>query len=83
MIISKKKFKEEISKAVKENEEKIYRQKELDERFQYLNGDIDERFRWQRENFNHLADRVYKIEKTLGMNEESEKCCNVPVSVRG
>lgn len=77
MLISKKRFNEEIAKAVHENSEKIYRERELDERFRNLNRDIDERFNWSRADFSDLSRRVYEIEKTLGMHDEH--CCDVAV----
>lgn len=40
MIISKKKFNEEIAKAINETQEKIYREQNLRDDFRYIREDI-------------------------------------------
>lgn len=66
MIISKKKFKEEIAKAVRESEEAMYKERELHDQFTNIYGEIKrlDRARWD------LEARVAMLEKKVFYNSE-------------
>lgn len=63
MIISKKRFQEEIAKAVREREEKFYRDRELQDDFRYVRQDIDE-----------VKRRVFQLEEKVFPPQKSCDC---------
>lgn len=63
MIISKKRFQEEIAKSVREREEKIYRDRELQDDFRYVRQEIDE-----------LKRRVFQLEEKAFPSQKGCEC---------